>query len=125
MSFARKFNASNVFEINTDGMPFCKLSALYNKHGKNAIFEIGGFFISQGGTYGPTPVIITPNVLVNLPNHLLETVRNIISDDEAIETVKQGLVGFKVREYQTKDTNKTCYSITFVDIDGQTQLTTI
>lgn len=125
MSFARKFNVGNVFEINTDGMSFCKLSDLYGKHGENAIFEIGGLFISQGGVYGPNPVIITPTMLVNLPNHLLETVRNIISDDEAIDIIKQGLVGFKVREYQNKDINKTCYSITFVDIDGQTQLTTI
>ena len=50
----------------------------------------------------------------NLPSHTAETVHEILADDEAVQTIKDGKVGYTIYEYESH--GKKCYSISFVDL---------
>lgn len=55
----------------------------------------------------------------------IDTVRDIIHDTEAVEDIKQGAVGFTVREYVSKNPKakgKKCYTVNWVDIVDGTQV---
>ena len=63
------------------------------------------------------------NAMVNLPEHTTADIQAILNDSEAVETIKRGEVGFKVREYISKNPKpkgKKCYSIDWVDITPDT-----
>jgi hypothetical protein len=54
---------------------------------------------------------------VNLPEHLLEDVQDMISDSEAVEQINAGKAGFKIRTY-TDRKGGTSYSVEWMDIDS-------
>lgn len=115
-SFANKFNKAS-FGIDTREFKYVKLSDLYNapkNGGKETVHNINGCYVHKS-PLGDSPVIIdvTNRTLVNLPSHLGETVREILSDPEAVNMIKAGKVGYTIYEYESH--NKKCYSILFVD----------
>lgn len=111
MSLANKYNRGNKFEIDTTGFEYHKLSEL----NKGEVYPIAGFFISTKGQFGPQPVAILKDSFVNLPQHCLQAVNDMLMDDEAIATIKAGKFGFSVREYQDKQGVKRL-SVTWEDI---------
>lgn len=116
-SFASKFNKTN-FGIDTTDFQYTKLADIFNsgnEGGKDVIHKINGFYVHKS-QLGESPVIIDEENkrLVNLPSHIVETVREILADDEAVETVKEGKVGYTIYEYESH--GKKCYSISFVDL---------
>ena len=54
-------------------------------------------------------------MLVDLPAHLTEDVKNILQDAEVIEGIKAGKVGIQIEEYEQKKYKKTCYGIRWVE----------
>lgn len=115
-SFANKFNKTS-FGIDTTEFKYVKLSDLYNSPengGGDVVHAINGLYVHKS-PLGDSPVIIDADnkTLVNLPSHLAETVREILQDGEAVETIKAGKVGYAIYEYESH--GRKCYSITFVD----------
>lgn len=116
-SFASKFNKTS-FEIDTTNYPYCKLSDIYTSKeegGKDVIHPINGMWCRKS-PLGDSPCIIDDvnKRLVNLPSHCAETVREILSDGDAIQAIKEGKVGYVIYEYESHA--KKCYSISFVDM---------
>ena len=116
-SFASKFNKTT-FGIDTTDFKYTKLADIFNSEnegGKDVIHNINGLYVHKS-QLGDSPVIIDEKNkrLVNLPTHTAETVREILADDEAVQTIKDGKVGYTIYEYESH--GKKCYSISFVDL---------
>ena len=116
-SFASKFNKTT-FGIDTTDFQYIKLADIFNSQnegGKDVIHDINGLYVHKS-QLGDSPVIIDEKNkrLVNIPSHTAETVREILADDEAVQTIKDGKVGYTIYEYESH--GKKCYSISFVDL---------
>jgi len=114
MSFANKYNKNTelLFNINCDGFDYKKLSEL----DADTTYTLRGVFVSNKSKFGESAVAICDNFFVNLPNHMINTVREILSDAESIDDINNSKVGFTVYQYHSDTYNKDCYSIKFVDI---------
>ena len=124
MSFASKHNKGAVdWGIDTKNFEYFKLEDLYNMdQGIDDPIELKGLFITSGekSEYGKSIVAILADKLVNLPQHMLDDVQDILQSDEDVADIKSGKVGFYIRTYQSdkkKGKDKTCYSITWTDLD--------
>lgn len=118
MSFAKKYNKGNViFDIDIADFSFMKLSDIYTSYGKNVI-KVDGLYINKKGIYKPHPVVINveEKTLIDLPEHMTETVEEILKDGESISLIKRGCVGLRATKYTDKKYNKTCYSVEWVDM---------
>ena len=116
-SFASKFNKTS-FEIDTTNFKYTKLAEIYNSEnegGNDVIHSINGMYVHKS-QLGFSPVIIDEGNkrLVNLPSFTAETVREILSDSEAVDAIKAGKVGYTIYEYESHA--KKCYNISFVDL---------
>ena len=117
ISFASKFNKTT-FGIDTTDFQYTKLADIFNSEnegGRDVIHNINGLYVHKS-QLGDSPVIIDEENkrLVNLPSHTAETVREILADNEAVQTIKDGKVGYTIYEYESH--GKKCYSISFVDL---------
>ena len=77
--------------------------------------HLRSLFINTKSRYGDSPVAITNECYVNLPNHLLDTVNSLMADDEVVEAINQGTLGFVIREY-TNQWGKN-YTVEFVRLE--------
>ncbi len=109
------FNKGNVFNFNTEGLQFAELEDLYNSD-ENKVYPIKGFFINSKSKFGPRPVVVTPDFMADLPQHMLETVNQIIADPETVQQINDGKAGFRIRSYISKTYNKECFTVSFVDL---------
>lgn len=115
-SFASSFNKAG-FGIDTTDFPFVKLSEIYNSEkegGGEVIHPINGFFVHKS-PLGVSPVLIDAENkrLVNLPGFMSDTVREILANSDAVEAIKNGMVGYTIYEYESH--NRKCYNISFID----------
>lgn len=116
-TFASKFNHTT-FGIDTTNYEYVKLGDLYNisdKGSGDVVRKIDGIFVHRS-KLGESPVFIVSATkqLVNIPQHLTDTCKEILSDDDAVEAIQVGKVGFVIYEYQSH--GKNCYSVRFVDL---------
>lgn len=112
LDFAKKFNKTS-FGIDTKDFEYIKLAELA-KDGADVVHPVNGMWV-RSSALGDSPVIIDAEAkkLVNLPSHLGATVREILADDEAVQAIKDGKVGYTIYSYESH--NKTCYGINFVN----------
>lgn len=111
MSFANRYNKGNKFDIDTTGFDYLKLSEL----DPVKVYVLRGLFINSKGAFGPSPVAIIDKHFVNLPQHTLSVVQDMLIDDETVNTIKQGAAGFKVRHYQDSN-GKDRLSVEWCDV---------
>lgn len=116
-TFANKFNKTS-FGIDTTNFEYVKLKDIFTSKkegGKDVIHDINGMYVHKTPLGNSAVIIDAKNKrLVNLPNHMAETVREILADTEAVAAIKDGKVGYTIYEYESHA--KKCYSITFVDM---------
>lgn len=112
MSYATKFNKGSKFTFKpADDPQYVSLEVLYNKN-PDQIHDVKALYINTKSRFGDAPcVAIDPVIIVNLPNHLLETVKEMISDDECVDAINNNEVKFKIYSYKDKTFNKTCYGV--------------
>lgn len=111
-----KFNNTNVFGIDTTNYKYIGLKELFDTD-PTAQHKVLGFFVNSKGKYGPEPnAIIDNKLIVNLPRHLLETVKELLDDDKYIDYIKQGHVAFTVYQYHSNKYGKDAFSVTWLDI---------
>lgn len=122
MSFAKKHKKGTIdWGIDTKDFEYFKLSDLYDMNGADAIYTLKGVFVNRNKPekqlkeFGASPVGILEDKLVNLPNHMLSEVEEILKDEEDIESIMNGEAVFKIRQYESHA--KTCYGIDWQEVE--------
>ena len=116
MSVLNKYNSNvNRFDFEQEkNVPYKKLSDLFNDNIKQ--LKIHSLFINTKGKFGDSPVATADGFNINLPNHLLDTVKEMIEDDDVIALANQGNLGIEIYQYETKKWG-TNYSSNFIDFN--------
>ena len=110
------YNKGSIFNVNTEGMKFEKMEDLYNLNGAEKVYTLTAVFINTKSNFGPRPVGVTPEFMVDFPNHTLPEVQQILQDPDTIQQIKEGKAGFQIRAYMSKTYNKECFTPHFVDL---------
>lgn len=119
--FASSFNRFGKFEYDTTDFAYKKLVDLYKEFGPDCVYPVTSVHVNTKSKFGDSPVVSTLDCHVNLPSHLLDTINSILTNSDAIDSINRGRVGFKIYEYVQSTYNRTCYSIKWVNIssDGE------
>ena len=120
MSFAERHNKGGViFDIDIKDFKFRTLKELYETDGGETIFGVDGLYVNSKSKYGDHPVIINifNDMLVDLPQHMTDEVKEILKSSEDIEAIKSGKVGFHIETYKDKKFGRECYGIKWVDME--------
>lgn len=111
MSISKLNKKKNPFTFDTSNLDYVKLDSL--ELGK--IYTIRGCFINTKAMYGDHGVIVTDLGKIDMPQHLNDSIKIILEDDDLINDINDGKCGFKVVVYtDKKGVNR--LSIEFVDI---------
>lgn len=117
-NFIKKYGKNFVFDIDFE-KDFISLKDLFEEYGDN-VYVLKGLYINTKGMYEDSPVFETVEYLVNIPSHMTDTCKDILSDEEAIEEIKSGKVGFTIHQYEktVKGKKRICYTIDFKELDN-------
>lgn len=113
--FTNKYNKGSKFVAKAKkGATYVSLKDLGS--GKQ-VYIVRNLYINTKGKYGDAPIALINDcdLLVNLPEHLTETVREMRNDDELASAVNNGLFGFSVYEYDGK--NGHGFSVNWEDVE--------
>lgn len=108
-----KGHGNNPFKVDATKFDFINLESLYNKDGENASYKLLGVYINKKGRFGDEPVAIIDGFKVNLPKHLLEDVQLILDNDDMVQAVIDGHLGFEVEPYE--NARGKFYSVHWID----------
>ena len=117
MSFANRFNKGKKFDFDTKDLEFTSLADLFNSNGQAEVYTLKAIFINTKSKFGDTPVFATPDFLVNAPSHLLDTVKEILADNDAIDSINKNKVGFSIYPYTSERFNVETFGIKFIDLN--------
>lgn len=118
MGFAEKYNKFNtIFDIDIKDFEFMDGYDFIAKYGDN-IVKIDGLYINKKGMYNDHPVAIieSEKILLDLPSHMTDTVKEVLTDSESIDLIKKGLVGLKAHEYVDNTYHKQCVGFEWCDL---------
>ena len=114
-------NRGNKFTIDTTGFEYKSLSELYNETSPDIVFSVHGAYI--GKFYSKREkkeveccFVASDGYFISLPAHLVDTVKEILTDQECVDQMNGGGAGLVVRPYE-KD-GETYYTADFVDVDA-------
>lgn len=111
-----KFNAARKFDIDTTGFDYLSLEDLMNRDGEGQEYIVRGMYINTKGLYEAAPVVALDSEYVNLPSHLTAVCEQILDDPRSVQAIRDGKCGFKVRTYEKKQYNKTCFTVEWIDL---------
>lgn len=119
MGFAARHSKGSVFQCNTEGFKYFKLEELYKADGPETVYPVQGLYINKKSEYGYAPVAICDEFFVNFPQHMLDDCEAILKDENDIEDIKAGKVGFMIETYEKEvgKKSKTCYGVRWCDIN--------
>ena len=122
MSFASKHKKGGVqWGIATEEFEYFKLQDLYEMNGADEVYTLKGVFVNRNKPekqlkeFGASPVGILEDKLINLPNHMLAEVEDILKDEEDIAAIKAGEAIFKIRKYESH--GKECYGVDWQEVE--------
>ncbi len=107
--FAEKFNKKPLFDVDTTGFDYKKVSDLE----EGTIYTLRGIYINKKSKFGDSPVLITDTFFVNAPAYMLDTCKEILADEESVAEINRDEVGFHTYSYHNEKFNKKCYGIEF------------
>lgn len=110
-----KFNRNRTtidWGIDTKDFKYVKLGELV----PDEVLPLFGMFISKDNGYGEGAVLISKDILVNIPERYVDDVKAIMSDPETVADIKSGKCGFKYSEFVSKKHHRTGYAVEFVDL---------
>lgn len=127
MGIFSKFNKVRKFNFDTTDLPYVSLEEVYEDllsqcdgvEEEVAITPVivRALFINGKSKYGEAPVLATDGMLINLPAHLTDSVKSIISDDDAVNAINMEHCCIYIRPYVQKKYNKVCYTVEFADFN--------
>ena len=118
MSFAEKYNKVNtIFDIDIKDFEFIDGYDFIAKYGDRTI-PIDGLYINKKGLYNdhPVAILVDEKKLLDLPSHMTDTVKEILSDEESIILIKKGMVGVKAHKYTDTKYHKDCVGFDWCDL---------
>ena len=122
MSFAKKHKKGLIdWGVDTKDFEYFKLSDLFEMNGADATYVLKGVFINKNKPekqlkeFGASPVGILDDRLINLPNHLLSEVEEILQKVVEVEAESKDEAWKKVSQ-QYKDEEIVLDSSDHVDI---------
>lgn len=116
MGIANKYNKVNLFEFTIPkDFEYRSLHDLFNDNGKDFVYEVRALYINKKSKFVESPIVATNQYLVNLPKHMTDTVKEMMRDEEFVNAVNSGTVGFTIYTYETKNRAELCYSVNWVD----------
>lgn len=119
--FNEDFAHGSVFTVDSDDFPFVTLKEVITENGHRTLKVQGCFTYTATKGKGKgkeRAVVVADGMKINVPDHCLNDVKKILSNQMYIDAINAGKCGFKTSEYEdTNFGNGTCYSGTFVDID--------
>lgn len=113
----KNYNKKGVFDYDPTNVPYTTLGQLYNQYGENEKYQICAMWVHTSKEYGESPVFALADVLVNIPKHLTETVKEILKDSNTVDEIKAGEGWFNIYEYESH--GKKCYSLNFCEGDNK------
>ena len=122
VSLANRYNRvqNHSFNIDTKGFEFRKLSEIAAQEGYGIVYRLDGFFVTKDrfSHSGKSIVFIVESKkwLINTPSYVYETMELAPNDDEFIEAVKAGKIGFRLYPFESKGGRK-CVGLMLVDIE--------
>ena len=112
MSILNKYNStSDKFNFSTEGLEFTTSHELISSYTIDAIYNVYMMFINEKSEFGSQPVLCTEKFLYSAPHHMIDTIRDMLLDDEVIDACNNGTLAFTLREYVSTKTTDKCYSI--------------
>ena len=85
-----QYNKGSLFDIDFTQRAWSKLEDLFNEQ-PDHLFQIDGLFINTKSKYGDRPFVAFDKVyLADLPQHMLEVVKDMIGDPEVVEEINSG-----------------------------------
>lgn len=116
MSILNKYNTNvNPFTFEqSKEVEYKNLEQLY-KEGNTKI-PIYSFFINTKGRFGDSAVAMTDGININLPNHLTETVKEMMKDPDIIDLANDKGLGIEIYEYHSNRWG-TNYSVNFIEME--------
>lgn len=116
MSFAEKYNkGQNQFTYRLQSEEFKKLADLEI----GTQYLIRGLFISRKGKFGDHPVAVGNDFFIDLPKNSLDTVKEILQDDDAVQDINDCKVAIVPETYTSTKYNKEFVGFNFVDVDNK------
>lgn len=117
MGFAAKHNKGSIdWNVNTEGFEFVTRENAY-KDEPEKIWKLRGLYINTKGNFGDHPVAITDTCFIDFPDYMTDDVKEILKDQEDIDQILSGAVGFKIEQFVDKKFKKTCYGVKWVDVE--------
>lgn len=104
-SFANRYNKSGNYDFKASkNAEYYKLKQLFYDGGTSKIYPVKALYINTKSRFGDSPVVaIATDMLVNLPMHLTDTVREMQKDDELTKAINNNQFGFSIYEYEGKN----------------------
>ena len=118
-----KANGNKKFDFTQfEGAKYTSLKDLYEENGSEKVYTIKALYINTKGKYGDSPVALINGYNVNLPNHLLDTIKLFIDSTDMVDAINNNEVGFTIYKYTDNKYGKECYSVTWVDSVNRAEL---
>ena len=117
MSFAKIHNKVGIdWGVNTEGFEYMTREKLY-KEAPDNIYTLRGLYINKKGKFGDHPVAITDNCFIDFPDYMTDEVMQIMTSEEDVNDILAGKVGFTIQEFTDKTFGRTCYGISWEDLN--------
>lgn len=116
-NFMNKFNKKVVeftFKPSED-FEYYNLEDVYNNF-KDKPIKVLGLYINKSKIYDESPLVVSDFGYINLPVHLVDSVKEIRDNEEVVKMINDGKVGFTIYTYESQKSTKLCYSINWVDL---------
>lgn len=95
-------NKGKRFTFNSDELEFANLADIITEKKGNFKAVVRGCFVYDA-KHGKRPAIITDKVIINVPNHLVKTVEQILANDDMIDAINRGECVIESYQYKDKD----------------------
>lgn len=120
-SFA-SFNKERLFDVDTSDFEYVKLKDLYERDGEGEVYPIRGIYIGTKSEFADeSPLLATDWCYVNLPQHQLIDIKDMLNSRQAINCINNGGAGFTIEKYNKKLKSgaiKVCYKAHWVDMES-------
>lgn len=96
------------FDVNLKELAWVKAKEFI---GKTVIVDAIG--VNRKSKYGAQAFLVAGSIGINLPKYLVDTIEDILTDDESVQAIKDGLIVATFTEYQPKNGNSSTVELSF------------
>lgn len=117
MSIALQLNkghGNNPFKVDASSFDFINLETLFKNDGENTKYKLLGVYINKKGRFGAVPMAIIEGFKVNLPKHVLDDINLILDNDDMVQAIIDGKLGFEIEPYDNARGH--FYTVHWVDL---------